>query len=187
MTPLSAAARLALLGLARWAIARRLDPREPARPVAEGPELAEPRGAFVTLRRRSDGELRGCVGVVEPRLPLHEAVVDAAVGAAFRDHRFGPVSPTELEGLRVEVSVLGALAPTAAEAVEPGVHGVLLRLGDRSGLLLPQVAVEHGWDRDTLLEWACRKAGVPPGAWRDPRCGLFVFTAERFEEDEAAR
>ena len=145
-------------------------------------DMDEPRGVFVTLRRRADNDLRGCVGIVEPRFPLGDAVRRAAVSAALDDKRFAPVTLAELPSLTVAVSVLGPLAPCAAEGVEVGRHGVVVRHDERSALLLPQVATEQGWDRETLLRQLCRKAGLPPDAWRKAGCQLFVFETETYSE-----
>ncbi len=179
--PPGAALGQALLQAAREAVAARLAGRDwhaPREPV----ELRQPRGVFVTLRRRGDGALRGCIGLIEARLPLGEAVGEAARGAAFRDPRFDPVAPAELDALRVEVSVLSPLSPLGAEQVRVGTHGLLLRCAGRSGLLLPQVPLEQGWTRDEFLDGLCRKAGLPAGAWRRSDACLEGFTAEVFEE-----
>jgi AmmeMemoRadiSam system protein A len=138
----------------------------------------EARGVFVTLRRRSDGALRGCVGIPEPRHPLEEAVCRAAVSAALSDHRFAPVTAGELAGLAVQVSVLTALRPARAEDVVLGRHGVVVRGRGRTALFLPPVAVDQGWDVDTLVRQLCRKAGLPADAWRDGGCELLVFETE---------
>ena len=170
----------ALTALARQAIAARLGQAVEAR--AEGEGLEAPRGVFVTLRQRADDDLRGCVGIVEPRFPLVEAVRKAALSAAFEDPRFPPITLGELDNLRIDVSVLGPLSPSTPEAVEVGRHGVLVRHEERSALLLPQVATEQGWDRETLLRAVCRKAGLPPDAWRHPACRLFVFETDTYSE-----
>ncbi|HET7746803.1 MAG TPA: AmmeMemoRadiSam system protein A [Vicinamibacteria bacterium] len=177
--------RQLLLGLARESLAARLRGAGRPRSTSDDPALDEPRGAFVTLRRRSDGDLRGCVGIVEPRLPLREAVPDAAEAAAFRDRRFSPVQAHELDALSVQVSVLGPLQPAAPEEVEVGVHGLVVRRGAQAGLLLPQVAVEQGWDREAFLSHTCRKAGLDIASWRSASCSVYVFTAECFGEDDA--
>jgi AmmeMemoRadiSam system protein A len=177
---LSAEERSLLLRAARGAIAARLL-GEPAPEPAVSPRLREPSGAFVTLRRL-DGELRGCVGLIEPRYPLVESVARAAQSAAFEDGRFDPVQAGELEQLTVDVSVLSALRPIRPEDVEVGVHGLLIRHAGRSGLLLPQVPLEHGWSRETFLDQTCRKAGLPPGTWRRPEAELLGFTATVIEE-----
>ena len=170
-----------LAAMARHAIAERLGRPGPALPPS--PPMDERRGVFVTLRRRADNDLRGCVGIVEPRYPLGEAVRRAAVSSALDDTRFAPVTLGELASLTVHVSVLGPLAPSAPEGVEVGRHGVVVRHDERRALLLPQVATEQGWDRETLLRQLCRKAGLPPDAWQKPDCQLFVFETETFSED----
>jgi AmmeMemoRadiSam system protein A len=180
--PLAEAERRTLLAIARAAIARRLKIGA-GDPPAPGPALYEKRGAFVTLRRREDGELRGCVGFVDARHPLHEAVARAAELAAFEDGRFEPVEAAELAGLILDVSVLGPLQPIAPEAVEVGVHGLLVRYAGRSGLLLPIVPLQYGWDREAFLDHTCRKAGLPEDTWRKPGAELLAFTAELLEDD----
>jgi AmmeMemoRadiSam system protein A len=183
---LSAAARRHLLALARRAIEGQLG----GEPLAEkdlgelSAELERPRGAFVTLIRRGDGELRGCVGMPEPLYRLDRAVAEAAVAAAVRDRRFEPVAASELAGLSLHVSVLGELRPIAPDAIEVGVHGLVIRGHGRSGLLLPQVAEERGWDRERFLDETCRKAGLPAGTWRTPACEIFAFTATVFSEED---
>ena len=170
----------ALVALARHAIAERIGVAGP-KPAA--PPLEELRGVFVTLRRRSDHELRGCVGMIEPRFPLGEGVRRAAVLAAFEDPRFPPVTLAELPALVIDVSVLGPLAPATVDAIEVGRHGVVVRCDGRSALFLPQVATEQGWDRDMLLSQLCRKASLPSDAWRRGDCQLFTFETETFDED----
>lgn len=173
--------RHSLLRIARASIEALLDGREYEGP--DGPVMLV-QGAFVTLRRRADHELRGCIGTLRPPSGgLGRMIAETACAAAARDGRFSPVALAELPGLKIEISLLGPLAPCSAEAVEVGRHGLLLRLHGRHGLLLPQVPVEHGWDRETFLDWTCRKAGLPPGSWRDRACELQAFTAEVFAED----
>jgi AmmeMemoRadiSam system protein A len=183
---LSVSAQRHLLALARRAIEGELrgEPGAEADVGELGAELERRRGAFVTLTRRRDGELRGCVGVPEPLYRLDDAVARAAVAAAVHDRRFDPVAPSELPDLSLHVSVLGDLVPIVPEAVEVGVHGLIIRGGGRSGLLLPQVAAERGWDRERFLDETCRKAGLPPGAWRQAGCEVLAFTAVVFSEEE---
>jgi AmmeMemoRadiSam system protein A len=180
---LSAAARKQLLEVARRALGARVA-GERFVPEDPEPELRHPAGAFVTVRRREDRELRACVGRVDPRRPLIEAVALAASAAAAEDRRFDPVTVGELPLLRLEVSALGPLFEVVPESVEVGVHGVLVSCGSRSGLLLPQVAIEHGWARETFLEHACRKAGLPPDAWRGADCEIRAFTATLIIEED---
>ena len=179
---LSPAARVVLLALVRRALHSELSGTGPTHPLELAEELQRPAGAFVTLRQAASGDLRGCVGFIEPRRPLWQTVIEAAVGAALHDRRFPRVALPELAGLSVQVTVLGLLAPMAPEALEIGVHGVVIRYGGRSGLLLPQVAPEHGWDREQLLAQTCQKAGLPKDIWRQPGCEVLAFTAEYFGE-----
>jgi AmmeMemoRadiSam system protein A len=139
--------------------------------------LAEKRGAFTTLYVR--GELRGCVGYVFPVSPLYRTIAETARAAAFEDARFPPLTAEELPDVEVHLSILSVLQPIRAEEVQVGRHGLLVSLDARRGLLLPQVPVEHGWDRETFLEQTCRKAGLPLDAWRHGAT-LEAFTAELF-------
>ena len=170
--------RRSLLRAAREAIAARLAGRRPELPPATG-GLALPRGAFVTLRRAADAELRGCVGQMEAVEPLLETVAAMAVAAATRDGRFAPVSARELDSLRIEISVLSPLEPIRPEDVEVGRHGLLLHYGDRRGVLLPQVPAEHGWDREAFLAHTCEKAGVPADTWKRPGVELSGLHGDR--------
>jgi len=181
---LSSAEQRQLLQIARRSIEARLHglPR-PQEPVAA--VLTQPRGAFVTLRRRDDGDLRGCIGYVEPLYPLFETVQRAAASAATEDHRFVPVRADELSELAVDISVLEPPAPIRPEDVRIGTHGLIVERGGRRGLLLPQVPVEHGWDVAGFLEHTCLKAGLGPSAWRDAQTRLLGFAATVFGEDEA--
>jgi AmmeMemoRadiSam system protein A len=179
---LTRAERELLLGAARAAIEARLAHRRPfGGPVTEG-SLARPCGAFVSLHRRRDRELRGCIGRVVVREPLLETVAEVAVAAATQDPRFEPVRPAELGELRIEISVLEPPRPIRAEQVEVGRHGLIVRHGGLQGLLLPQVPVEHRWDRERFLAMTCRKAGLPEDAWRRGDCELLGFEAEVFGE-----
>ncbi len=118
--------------------------------------------AFVTLKKA--GQLRGCIGYIEPHAPLIEAVADNAQSAALRDPRFAPVTPEELPDISIEVSALTPLEPVAdVEEIEIGRHGLVISQGPNHGLLLPQVPVEWGWDREEFLEHTCLKAGLLRG------------------------
>ena len=180
---LGALERTSLLRAAREAIAAHLAGRKAELPPATG-GLRGARGAFVTLRRLSDGELRGCVGRMEASEPLLETVAEMAVAAAMRDGRFAPVSASELGSLRIEISVLSPLASIRPADVEVGKHGLLLRYGDSRGVLLPQVPLEHGWDREAFLAHTCEKAGLPADTWSRPGVELSGFTATVFGEDD---
>jgi len=143
--------------------------------------LAEARGAFTTVY--INGVLRGCVGYVYPIAAVYRTIAETARAAAFEDSRFDPVTEEEARDLTVHISVLSPLQPVTAEEVEVGRHGLLVSQGGRRGLLLPQVPVEHGWDRETFLEQTCRKAGLPANAWQLGAV-LEAFTAEVFGEED---
>jgi uncharacterized protein len=127
--------------------------------------------------------LRGCVGYPLALLPLYRAVLETARAAAFDDPRFPPVVLNEARDLQVSLSILSPLTPIAAAEIEVGRHGLLISDGACRGLLLPQVPVEHGWDRLTFLEQTCRKAGLPTAAWRRG-VKIEAFTAEVFADEE---
>lgn len=141
--------------------------------------LNEKRGAFVTLKIH--GRLRGCIGSLVADRPLVEVVREMAVAAAFQDPRFRPVSAAEVPELEIEISVLSPFEKiTDVNEIQVGVHGILMRRGSSSGLLLPQVATEYGWDRTSFLEHTCLKAGLPSNAWKDKETEIYVFSAEVF-------
>jgi AmmeMemoRadiSam system protein A len=172
--------RSLLLRLAHEAIAATLDQREiPLAPPSA--HLAEPRGAFTTLYYR--GGLRGCVGYVFPVTPLYRTIAESARGAAFDDSRFSPVTRDEARELQVSLSVLSPPQVIQADQIEIGRHGLLISLGPHRGLLLPQVPVQHGWDRIAFLEQTCRKAGLPLNAWQTG-AKLEAFTAEVFTDPQ---
>jgi AmmeMemoRadiSam system protein A len=132
-------------------------------------------GAFVTLKKQ--GELRGCIGFIEPVLPLHQAVTQASIYAACRDARFLPVTSDELDDLKVEISVLTPLRKIFnPNIVTAGKHGLVIAKDGKRGLLLPQVAIENNWTRETFLERTCLKAGLPKNAWRSG-AEIYVFEA----------
>jgi AmmeMemoRadiSam system protein A len=181
MPSLSEADRKSLLDLARFAVNEAvLHERLPANIPKEG-ICAERCGVFVTLH--VSGKLHGCIGVVEPEETLGEAIVRSATSAAKSDPRFQPLRPDELSGLNVEISLLSPLEPVGADAYEIGKHGLLILQGQRRGLLLPQVAIEHRLSREQFLEETCRKAGLPREAWRDPQTRILGFTCEVFSEE----
>ena len=141
--------------------------------------LAEKRGAFTTLHLH--GQLRGCVGYVFPVRPLARTIAETAVAAALHDTRFLPLTPEEAREIDIEISVLSPLQPLAPEDVEVGRHGLVITLGARRGLLLPQVPLEYDWNRETFLSETCRKAGLPGDAW-EHGATVEAFTAEVFSE-----
>lgn len=171
--------RARLKALAREAVAAAASGAALPLPPEEG-LLSETRAVFVSLHGPGHS-LRGCIGNVRPILPLGAAVVSMAAAAATRDPRFGPVRPEELDELEVELSVLSPFLPVSElTEVEPGRHGLIVRGRGRSGLLLPQVAVELGWDAAGFLAATCRKAGLPETAWQDEDVQVERFEAEVF-------
>jgi uncharacterized protein len=155
--------------------------------VPSGEPFSGRGGAFVTLKT-SSGMLRGCIGHFRGTGSIGETIVSMAAAAATEDPRFPPVTPAEVEGLRLEISILSPMVPATPSEVVPGTHGVYIRSGPYSGTLLPQVASEEGWDREELLAHTCIKAGLRPDAWKSDDRGLemeiWTYTAEVFGEDK---
>lgn len=177
---LTAEERAELLKLARAAMTEYLARRAEIEDRSGREKFRAPRGAFVTLTKA--GELRGCIGYIEPVLPLGQAVIRTAIFAATEDPRFPAVESAELKDLRVEISVLTTPREIAdARQVKVGTHGLIVERGGYKGVLLPQVPVENGWDRETFLAQGCLKAGLPPDAWRKG-AKLSVFQAIVFHE-----
>jgi AmmeMemoRadiSam system protein A len=166
--------------IAKAAIESRLRGKSPPETAIESPVLKESRGAFVTLNKK--GRLRGCIGYIEGRGPLHKTVEEMAEAAAFSDPRFTPLQQEELRDLEIEISVLTPLRKiTDTAEIEVGKHGIYITRGSwYSGILLPQVATEYGWDRDTFLEHTCQKAGLPSNAWKEKETEIFIFSADVF-------
>ena len=183
---LSAEERRGLLHYARQTLAAHF--AGAAAPVA--PHLEDPgahSGAFVTLEVH--GDLRGCIGYPGSERALDEVVAECAIAAATEDPRFPPLRVRELDGLEIEISVLTPIVPVRdVGEIEVGRDGLIVSQGGRRGLLLPQVATEQGWDRDTFLAHTCLKAGLRPDAWKT---GAYIarFQAEVFSEasEEAGR
>ena len=163
-----------LLNMARETLERYVRNNEVYHPEEDSPKLLDPKGAFVTLKK--SGELRGCIGFIEPILPLYQTIVQATIYAASKDARFSPVTASELEDIEIEISVL--TPPVKIEDprnVEVGKHGLIIAKGSQRGLLLPQVPVENKWSRRTFLQRTCQKAGLPKDAWRS---GAEIYTFE---------
>jgi uncharacterized protein len=173
--------RRALLRFARGSIFSALTgAAKPPRP--EGLAFERPGGAFVTLRRGADGALRGCIGFLGTDRSLVDVVGEVAVAAALRDDRFSPVRAEELTSLALEISVLGPTFRVGVDEVVVGEMGLLVRAQGHRGLLLPQVPIEQGWDRETFLDQTCLKAGLCASAWRDPSTELHGFRCVVFGE-----
>ncbi len=142
--------------------------------------LKENRGAFVTIKKH--GDLRGCIGYIQAIKPLYQTVQEMAEAAALHDTRFNPVTKDELKDLEIEISVLTPLKRiTDVNQIQVGTHGILIRKGYYSGLLLPQVATENNWDRKTFLEQTCFKAGIyDKDCWKDKDTEIYIFSADVF-------
>ncbi|MEI8181445.1 MAG: AmmeMemoRadiSam system protein A [Desulfomonile sp.] len=168
-----------LHNIALTAIENKTEGKSPPVLSPSSEKLNEKRGAFVSLYKK--GMLRGCIGSLEPTAPLYKTVQEMSLAAAFRDPRFRSVSAEELPYLELEISVLTPLEKIEnPEEIQVGVHGIMVRNGPRSGVLLPQVATERNWDRITFLEETCRKAGLPKDAWKEDETRIYVFSADVF-------
>lgn len=144
----------------------------------------EDMGAFVTLHKK--GQLRGCIGNLIAGGPLCLAVRDMAIEAATSDPRFRPVTIEEMNDIDIEISALSPLEKIEdTEKIVAGKHGVLVRSGFASGVYLPQVATEQGWNREQFMDSLCgQKAGMPHDAWRKGECDMYIFKAQVFGEKE---
>lgn len=169
-----------LIGLARAALAARLAGLPAPGPARLTPRLDEPQGAFVTVLL--EGRLRGCIGIVRPDEALWRVILHCALAAGFEDPRFPPLEPMEAPRLSLEISVLSAPRVVRdASEIRIGRDGLIVTQGRRQGLLLPQVALEHGWDAPGFLRETCRKAGLEDDAWtRGAR--MEAFEAQVFAE-----
>jgi len=185
MSYLSSDEKLQLLKIAREAIVARLNDLPRPVVVTDSEKLRGNGAAFVTLK--IDGQLRGCIGYTEAFQPLLRTVQECAVAAAFADPRFHPLLPQECDNITVDISVLTPLVlATSPDEIEVGKHGIAIEARGRHGLLLPQVATEYNWDRETFLEQTCYKAGLPRNAWREPTTKIYLFEAEVFAEEDFA-
>lgn len=171
--------RRALLRLAREAVVAHVSKQPPVAPALVGP-FARKAGAFVTLH--VNGDLRGCIGHIAADEPLGEVIPRCAVAACSEDPRFPSIGAGELAQMQVELSLMGPLEPvTDIATIEIGRHGLVVEHGRSRGLLLPQVATEWHWDRETFLAHTCHKAGLPKDAWRHGAT-IWRFEAEVFSE-----
>jgi len=173
-----------LLAAARSAVKAALAGTAPPAYVVDDEDLRSPRGVFVSVH--VDGDLRGCIGIVSPVLPLIDTVMSCAVSAATGDMRFAPLTIGELSRAVFEISVLSpSVAVQHHGEIIAGTHGLIITHGGRTGLLLPQVATQHGMTADQFLEAVCQKAGLAAGTWRRKDVRLQRFTAEVFSEAPA--
>jgi AmmeMemoRadiSam system protein A len=179
-SPLTLEEEHACLQLARQALAHYFQTGGRLQTPIKMGTFKEMRGAFVTLT--VDGDLRGCIGYPLPVKPLDETIIEMAIAAASQDTRFRPLVSSEMIRLKIEISVLGLPEPVSSPTdVVVGRHGIIVSKGFNRGLLLPQVPVEHAWDRETYLRHGCLKAGLGPDEWKKG-AKIEVFTAQVFSE-----
>lgn len=170
-----------LLRLARNTISSELGIGEKIKNQLSSDIFMEKCGAFVTIH--SDGRLRGCIGYITGTKNMADTIEEMSLCAAFRDPRFPPLTKDEYASIDIELSILGPIEEVKnIEEIEVGLHGIIITRGFHSGLLLPQVAVEHKFDRYTFLQNTCFKAGLPHDAWKKEGTKIEKFTAQVFGE-----
>ena len=173
--PLTEKEKKELLKLARRAVHTYITSGKRFRPQIANPKFETDRAVFVTVSK--DGNLRGCIGHMQPIMPLYQSVIENAISASSSDPRFPPIQESELQSLDIEISILSSLRLLKnVSDIEIGRHGLVIQKGVNRGILLPQVASEHGWTRDEFLERICQKAGLPAHSWKNAY--LFTFTAD---------
>jgi AmmeMemoRadiSam system protein A len=147
--------------------------------------LNQRNGCFVTIKQND--QLRGCIGNFQSELPLFREVAEIAAASASKDPRFYPLKEEDLKNFTLEISVLSPLRKIDGfDEIEVGKHGIYLEKGYYRGVLLPQVATEHGWDRETFLRQTCIKAGLPTEAWKSEDTEIYIFSAEVFGEGDSS-
>jgi AmmeMemoRadiSam system protein A len=184
MPSLSESERQQLLQLARNAIVEAVAHHKLLDSIPHEGIFGDNRGVFVTIH--VNGNLHGCIGTTEATEPLGDAIVRCGASAALQDPRFPQMQPEELSGLEVEVSVLSPLVPIRPENIEIGKHGLMVVDAGHRGLLLPQVAVEHGLSKEEFLAETCKKAHLSRDAWRLPGTTILGFTCDVFAEHTRA-
>jgi len=176
-SPLSEQQKQELLTLARKTVVDYVKNKRMPEPDLKDPRLLANGATFVTINRNH--QLRGCIGNIQPVMPLYRSVISNAVAASSRDPRFPAMTPGELANMEVEVTVLSPLEPLDdVKNIKIGTHGLYLIKGQQGGVFLPQVPVEQGWDLPAYLEQLCHKAGLPKDAWKDTEARLFIFSAD---------
>jgi AmmeMemoRadiSam system protein A len=166
-----------LIQLAKDAITSYITKRETPLYKTDDPAFLRKSGVFVTIRQK--GALRGCIGRLQPDMPLYRVVQEIAVAAATSDPRFPPIKKEEIQGLEFKIAVLSPLQRITTDEVQVGKHGLLIAHQGHRGVLLPDVPVSRGWDRETFLANLCLKAGLPPRTWRENPT-LYAFTTVEF-------
>ncbi|MBI5893691.1 MAG: AmmeMemoRadiSam system protein A [Deltaproteobacteria bacterium] len=180
---LSAENKKILLNIARRTIETHVKEKKAPAFSTSNPELLEKSGAFVSLHKNHD--LRGCIGIFTSEKPLYQTIVDMAVSASSCDPRFVPVSVDELPEISIEISVLTPMKRIYdVSEIEVGRHGIYIIKGRNRGVLLPQVATEYNWDRETFLDHTCLKAGLAQNSWKQKDVEIYTFEAEVFGEGE---
>lgn len=178
---LTANEKTTLLSIARKAIEAHVRTGDDYNEPREEMALNVRSGCFVTIKQ--NGRLRGCIGNFQSEVPLFREVADIAVASATKDPRFYPMKEDDLGNFSLEISVLSPLQKIEEIAeIEVGKHGIYLEKGFYRGVLLPQVAVEHRWDRETFLKQTCLKAGLPTDSWQSEDAEIYVFSAQIFGE-----
>ena len=183
MTELNIQEQKELLQLARKTLEAYLEKGTIQDFTTDNKNLLRKAGAFVTLNK--DSMLRGCIGNFFSHEPLYKNIQNMAIAAAVEDPRFRHVTRGELIHLEIEISVLSELETVKSlDEIEVGKHGLYVTKGFYRGVLLPQVATEYGWDRDTFLGETCMKAGLPEDEWKKPGIKIEKFSAQVFNEKE---
>ncbi len=184
MIELSKDQKTKLLKLARKTIADKLGIASDIElPLFNDDIFQEKCGAFVTIHIK--GDLRGCIGYIEGIKSIPETVKDMAMASAFSDPRFSSLTPEEYKKIDIEISILSPIEKVKdLKEIVVGRDGLIISHGYNRGLLLPQVPVEQGWDRDTFLSHTCRKAGISADSWRNPDVLIEKFSAQVFSENE---
>jgi len=172
-----------LLKIARQTIENVVTSKPPNSYKSTFPIFDAKRGAFVTIHKKN--KLRGCIGFVQPVKTLLETIIEMAEAAAMSDPRFTPIQPIEISDIDIEISVLSPLHEISnIDEIIIGTHGLEIEQGFNKGLLLPQVAIEYGWDKITFLEHTCSKAGLSINAWKEKFTKIFIFSADVFSEKD---
>ncbi|MCD6581825.1 MAG: AmmeMemoRadiSam system protein A [Desulfuromusa sp.] len=170
-----------LLKIAREAIIHQIKNEDYSPTPQEEKALNEHSGCFVTITQ--DGHLRGCIGNFQSQQPLYREVTTMAIAAASQDPRFQPMSRDELDNFSVEITALSPLEKIEdTNLIEVGTHGIYIVKGHNRGVLLPQVATEYGWDRETFLRQTCVKAGLSENSWQHPDTDIYIFGGQIIHE-----
>lgn len=179
-----------LIDLGRWAVYRAFKGEELSVPEYLKEKYSKPMGVFTTIKSYPEGKLRGCIGIPLPLYPLWYGVIYSSLQAAFNDPRFTPLQPEEFDKVTWELSLLTPPEEVKApkerlpELIEIGRDGLIVELGQRKGLLLPQVPIEQGWNAEEFLSYTCIKAGLPPDCWKWNETKVYRFSGEVFKEKE---